>query len=689
MKNSFNLLMLFLLIGFFAKAQTPSLSSDFFDIQIIDRSTEVWDDNGSGADRDISIWQPTPPSGYYSFGHMLHKEKNPSSHEMPITIVVRPRPGYENLLARPIGYEEVWNDAGSGADRDVRIFRIKCPSGYKALGMVASNGARQPNDPNCRCIRETARKNGETHSLLYAASYASEEEMDPESRAKNEKIAFWDDAGSGADDDVSLWKSIIAQANNHTKTVGITPNTFFASNDHHKTPGDSPYALVLKFSGADFTAKTTKSPKRPKLTSNRIPSEVELKANQEREEYTIPFFAVVDPRFNSQLEQFRASPTYKVVRTINYRPIQSLQGDPVNGGEQQYRLRVGLSETDSYEHSAGATFGITTTIEKGGGVSAEVAEAKAKVSVSFSLTLSYSYSWGGATTKSTDETFVTTLKVNPGCYGALFQLVSTYQIYRQDGTEVEQKFDYFDKEYFADQWCPEGATPPTNGNTPIATNTPTTNVSSNADPNRPITFTIDAPKGKTIILEGRLEIRDGELISNALSTGKLKSFPGPITINKASDAMPLDVKLPKSYTKEAWVNMAPNNGQLNNIISGGNISQHAFWIPRINGYHLAAGHNSQWGQVQAPSPFPSGWHHVAVTYDEASKSMKLYQDGKLVASATNIPPHGSSYELVQIGAYDKGNHFVGEIKDVVIWDHARSAEQIFLSFQKNNTISYR
>jgi hypothetical protein len=36
--------------------------------------------------------------------------------------------------------------------------------------------------------------------------------------------------------------------------------------------------------------------------------------------------------------------------------------------------------------------------------------------------------------------------------------------------------------------------------------------------------------------------------------------------------------------------------------------------------------------VNSPATLPSGWHHVAVTIEAATKTIKLYQDGTLVGS---------------------------------------------------------
>lgn len=94
----------------------------------------IWNDKGSGADEDIAIWRPSPPSGYYLLGDVAT-----STYDRPTrsSLVVR---GLTNdALARPVGFSQVWTDRGSGADSDVKIMKILPPHGYVCLGDVAVN----------------------------------------------------------------------------------------------------------------------------------------------------------------------------------------------------------------------------------------------------------------------------------------------------------------------------------------------------------------------------------------------------------------------------------------------------------------------------------------------------------------------------------------------------------------------
>jgi uncharacterized protein YjdB len=122
-----------------------------------------------------------------------------------------------------------------------------------------------------------------------------------------------------------------------------------------------------------------------------------------------------------------------------------------------------------------------------------------------------------------------------------------------------------------------------------------------------------------------------------------------------------------SYTKEAWVYINSHSGS-NNIISA---FSHPFYIPT---YMRAQ--NGGGGEVVDPTPFPlSTWVHVAVTYDAATTTMKLYRGGTLVASSSTAGT-GHVSEQIQLGAYGSSNFLNGKLDEVRVWNVARTASQI-------------
>jgi len=130
-----------------------------------------------------------------------------------------------------------------------------------------------------------------------------------------------------------------------------------------------------------------------------------------------------------------------------------------------------------------------------------------------------------------------------------------------------------------------------------------------------------------------------------------------------------------AYTKVAWVKRETGGGN-NNIVSGN--TGHAFWAPNEYDYKLAAGHNNAWGTVKDNVALVVGeWFLVAVTYDPnvASGTMKLYKNGNQIATATGVPIQQES-TTTYVGRFNNGNHYLGSIDEVTIWNRALTQEEI-------------
>jgi hypothetical protein len=124
-----------------------------------------------------------------------------------------------------------------------------------------------------------------------------------------------------------------------------------------------------------------------------------------------------------------------------------------------------------------------------------------------------------------------------------------------------------------------------------------------------------------------------------------------------------------SYTKEAWVYQTTSSGA-RNIISSVNTP---FWI---NGGILSAGQAGSYSLVTDPSSFPLNvWVHVAVTYDAATTTMKLYRDGILISTNNAVSSYSS--ENTFIGSHQgSSSFFQGNIDEVRIWNTALTQAQL-------------
>ena len=79
----------------------------------------IWDDSGSGAAMDGSCWRPQPPDGYVALGDVFvedHREPFPGS--LPVMCVRR------DLAALGMVGDWIYDDRGSGADRDISVWQV-------------------------------------------------------------------------------------------------------------------------------------------------------------------------------------------------------------------------------------------------------------------------------------------------------------------------------------------------------------------------------------------------------------------------------------------------------------------------------------------------------------------------------------------------------------------------------------
>lgn len=132
----------------------------------------IWDDRGSGAARDVSFWKA---DHCCSLGHIAVDNYNKPSGVFAKEIKA-------GTLVKPTSFAQVWTDRGSGAKRDGAIWRPVCPPGYVALGYAATGNYAPPSADDFRCVK---------------AEYVTPAQW----------TWVWNDRGSGARDDVSIWKA--------------------------------------------------------------------------------------------------------------------------------------------------------------------------------------------------------------------------------------------------------------------------------------------------------------------------------------------------------------------------------------------------------------------------------------------------------------------------------------------------
>ena len=143
--------------------------------------TKVWDDSGSGARDSVSIWKAEVPKDYMPVGHVVVKSRQKPSKSYVIKATDK---ADSDALVLPVSYDKIWDDSGSGADKDVTIWRVLCPGGYVALSNVATNGNR-PSRGSIYCIKT---KYTSSRNWYWAG--------------------IWRDHQSGADADVTIYEAL-------------------------------------------------------------------------------------------------------------------------------------------------------------------------------------------------------------------------------------------------------------------------------------------------------------------------------------------------------------------------------------------------------------------------------------------------------------------------------------------------
>ena len=140
------------------------------------------------------------------------------THSKPrIGFLLKSRDVKNDSIRAPVSYSKIWNDRGSGADKHVQLWRVNCPAGYVSLGNVATSGS-YPQKGDVYCVKR---------SYTFSGS------------SSNWKTV-WKDHGSGAKVDVSIYEARGTSSNQQSV------RGFGAVANHHSLPS-SPYLLNKKF----------------------------------------------------------------------------------------------------------------------------------------------------------------------------------------------------------------------------------------------------------------------------------------------------------------------------------------------------------------------------------------------------------------------------------------------------------
>ena len=170
-------------------------------------SNLIWQDKGSGANRDISTHRPKGAGGFSVGDIALGRYRSPR-----VSLVVKAVKN--DALAFPVDFRCRWNNRGSGASWDGSFWEPVCPGSYVPLGHVSVRHHGRPSLTDVVCIKN---------------SYVVEGNW----------VYVWNNRGSGAREDVTVYEAVPRDSNGQgMRAMGAVA---------HHGPMDRP-AYVLKSS---------------------------------------------------------------------------------------------------------------------------------------------------------------------------------------------------------------------------------------------------------------------------------------------------------------------------------------------------------------------------------------------------------------------------------------------------------
>ncbi len=139
-------------------------------------------------------------------------------------------------------------------------------------------------------------------------------------------------------------------------------------------------------------------------------------------------------------------------------------------------------------------------------------------------------------------------------------------------------------------------------------------------------------------------------------------------------------------TVSTWANFSDLGGGWQRIWDFGNDEQiNMFVTPRMGTagqlrFAVTIAGSGAESNITASATLPSGWHHVAAVIDSASMTMKLYQDGKLVAEGPTLTLPSDLGETTEnyLGRsqYAADAYYFGSLDEFRIYDRALSESEI-------------
>lgn len=244
--------------------------------------------------------------------------------------------GDSKVLAHPVGFSWILDDAGSDNSRNISYYAINPPENYVAMG-VACTGGPAPSTNNYWCVRaDLARAVGAR--------------------------GVWSDSGQ-------RWRHHNGNIAIPVANVAVAePSMLYAPQTFLSEEGGTPaYAMLMQQADLPITPFDTTAPEYDTTITSGDVTQYGLKSAK-----LVPFTAVPDPGY---LDQSSASPFY-VIAAEPYWLCTMVLSTP-EGGNFQVTQTVGTGQTDSQ------SFGQSTSMTIGANVGVAYEGLSASVSTSY------------------------------------------------------------------------------------------------------------------------------------------------------------------------------------------------------------------------------------------------------------------------------------------------------------------
>jgi hypothetical protein len=371
-------------------------------ITYVDRYTLRWNDLGSGGSYDGSFYHPVTKDGFHALGTLgLGPDKYPNPNGTRAAMVVKAKPGHENALAYPMNYEQIYNDANSGADMFGSFWRPIPPPGYVAMGtVVANNTWNKPSLTDVVCVRSDLVMTGEVGAFIY------------------------DDRGTAANRFLSCWKIDQPNAGPHEMAYLVT-GTFLAVNTWDR-PSASPMLYVLKVD-LPTLAEAPYQTYVPRLTSHDSPASETVPTLGKA--MLVPCSIINDRLHGDVGWQVANSPMYRLERCVYYKLLYHNHNQTSETQTNTVIITSGITTSEASRVWNETAISLSAEV----GVSIKAVDAKVTATVSRAM----GYETETSISELHEKSVSSSINTPPGKSAALWQKYTRYVLYRHSGTQLE------------------------------------------------------------------------------------------------------------------------------------------------------------------------------------------------------------------------------------------------------------